>query len=103
MSSNSEPTSSTQHEKQHSYFDDSSSEEDDNNVTRTQYDVIDQFKKFCESEKFITAEQSDKYKSAFYSHTLGIQILRHPTVMKYYSKDKKEYLMLSNQVVKVWI
>lgn len=53
--------------------------------------MIDQFKKFCKSQN-ITVEQSDKYEGAFYSHALGIQILRHPTVMKYYSVDKKKYL-----------
>ena len=110
-----DPTSST---KQHSYFDDSSSEEDDNDVTRTrkssadQYDVIDHFKKFCKSHNFFTVQQSGKYKNAFYSHALGVQILRHPTVMKYYSEYKKEYLnydpdncndMLTDEVVEGWI
>ena len=73
--------------------------------------MIKQYDNFFQllSEK---EQSANKYMSAFYSHALGIQILRHSTVMRYYSGDKKEYLnynpdncndMLTDEVVEGWI
>ena len=57
-----------------------------------QYDVSKQCEKFLRLLPAAHQSEKYKYKSAFYSHALGIQILRHPTVMKYYSGDKKKDL-----------
>lgn len=84
-------------EKFSSYFDDSSSEEDEN---EDEYDVITLFQKFLQTSAI--------YKNAFYSHALGIQILRAPLVRKFYYEEKAKYLkykgvMLDAQTIKNWI
>lgn len=84
-------------EKFFSYFDDSSSEEDEKEA---EYDVITSFADFP-----IT---SAAYKSAFYSHALGIQILRSPLVRRFYHREKEKHLkyedeMLNDQTIKAWL
>ncbi len=82
-------------------FDDSSDEDED---LRESYDLIGSLYQFTNKGRY----DANYYRDIFYSHALGIQILRAPLIRKIYYEYKKNYLkyeegFLNDEIISSWL